>query len=249
MIKKQKNPQNERVEAIKKEMNSVLTECATRKEKYEEFLKYSLKCTKFSVNNRAILFAHLEDPVVKTYKQWKDMGVNVLSTDNPVYLLRPSKYEGFYRNGMWVPVKKATKTEKQEIENGVLRVHKGINYSWFKVFDIKDTDTSKEKVLEGENIKNLNLVKILNKNKMDFQSLLIDLKRKISQKASLMEFKETYEASVLYCCGLLLGFNPMVNDYNLFTASDVNDIKVFAKIKKMMDSVVKDSEAIVASYY
>ena len=141
MIKKQKNPQNERVEAIKKEMNSVLAECATRKEKYEEFLKYSLKCTKFSVNNRAILFAHLEDPVVKTYKQWKDMGVNVLSTDNPVYLLRPSKYEGFYRNGMWVPVKKATKTEKQEIENGVLRVHKGINYSWFKVFDIKDTDT------------------------------------------------------------------------------------------------------------
>ena len=41
----------------------------------------------------------------------------------------------------------------------------------------------------------------------------------------------------------------MVNDYNLFTASDVNDIKVFAKIKKMMDSVVKDSEVIVASYY
>ena len=188
MIKKQKNPQNERVEAIKKEMNSVLAECATRKEKYEEFLKYSLKCTKFSVNNRAILFAHLEDPVVKTYKQWKDMGVNVLSTDNPVYLLRPSKYEGFYRNGMWVPVKKATKTEKQEIESGVLRVHKGINYSWFKVFDIKDTDTSKEKILEGENVKNLSLVKILSKNKMDFQSLLTDLKRKISQKANLMEF-------------------------------------------------------------
>ena len=250
MLKKTKSPKNEKIESIKAEMNNTLMECVTRKEKYEEFLKYSLKCTNYSINNKAILFAHLENPVVKTQKQWKDMGVNVIKTDNPVYLLRPSNYEGFYKDGKWIPLRKATQEEKDAIKAGELKVYKGFNFSWFKVFDIQDTDASEEKILESQDSKKqkFQLQYILDKNGLTFVELTERIKEKIREKSKKFSFKDTYEASVMYCCGLLMGFNSMVNDFNLFTMADVNDTKKFTGIKKMLDAVIKDSESIVESF-
>lgn len=250
MRKKIKNPRSKKMEKIQKQLNETIVNCVTNQEEYEKFLKYALNCKKYSVNNTAILYSRLENPCVKTALQWKEKGINVLNKDNPVFLLRPSPYEGFYKDKKWVPLVKAADEDKDKINKGEIKIYRGFNFSWFSVYDIKDTDASKEQILENrEQVEEkFDLQSILVKKQITFSQFVDELKLKIKKMDKLKEFRDTYEASVLYCCGVLLGFNPMVNNYNLFTNADCEDIKVMTSIKKMLSSVVRDAQSIVDGF-
>lgn len=237
----------EQIERIKNEMNEVLASCATKKEEYLNFLNFSLDCKKYSANNRAILMKR-KAPVVKTMKQWNDAGYKIKKGASPIILLRPSFYEGFYRDNVWVPIAKATEEEKKKIQLGEIKLRKGQNFSTFAVFDIKDTDASEEKIIYENEEKNMSydLQAVLQASGITLLQLVDKIEEKIHKYSeSVTEYKEIYESSVMYCCGRTLGFDTMTNNFNLFSRNEVEDIKTFAKIKKIMDKVIIDSEEVV----
>lgn len=227
--------------------NSVIENAFSSTEEYKEWLSYMLNCPRLSVNNMALLHKKYTHPIPKTKKQWEALGYQVTAPlKNYTYLLRPNKYDGFYKDGKWIPYKKATKEEKEKIEKGEIKRLQGLSYSPYFTFDISQTNASEEDILlQSKELipKTYDFTQVCESYAMDTKDVLNFIKNEIGiyEEEVKPEYKPMYRAGVLYMATARLGFDPKISNFYLCSL----DKSQLSECKRIMKLMLMDSDKIV----
>lgn len=241
-----------KTQALLESINDEIERSLQDDDSYKNYLEKMMECHKYSINNSVLLQLKYKykNPIAKTAKQWKAMGVSITDDwKNYTFLLRPSLYDGFYRNGKWVPFSKATLAEKKAIENGELKRYRGMNFIRYPVYDISQTDADEDLIAEQklENApKTYEMGKVASITNMSVSEFLDCVRDEIDilarENGIASENISAYKAGTAYLCGTRLGVDMGVNQFYLHRNLDK---KGFSDMKKMTKLMVNDSESII----
>lgn len=254
MAKKMSIEESKKItEELISSVNEEITKALQNNDTYKEYLEEMMECHQYSINNSFLLKLKYKknNPIAKTAKQWKAMGVNVLSGEykNYAFLLRPSFYDGFYRNKVWVSWSKATQADKQAVERGEIIRRKGMKFARYCVYDISQTDADEETIAKEKleaAPKTYEMEAVSKKTNMSVDEFLSCVKDEIDILARENGIYSTdmsaYKAGTSYLCGKRLGIDMNVNNFYLHKNLEKKDFNNMKKLTKLM---VNDSESII----
>ena len=118
--------------------------------KLNEFLDFSSKFYKYSLRNMMLIQMQKPNAVyVDAYQRYKKRGIHVNRGEKGIKILVPAPYEVFINKDGELRLKKnATKEEKRQIEQGLIKTESRMSYKLGNVFDLSQTNLPKEKYPE-----------------------------------------------------------------------------------------------------
>lgn len=113
-----------------------------------ELLEFGSKFYNYSINNIELIYA--QNPratYFQSYTAWQKMDANVLKGQKGMKIWVPVISTCIQlEDGKVIPLSEATKDQKQQYENGLLRGSKSLHYKIGTVFDVAQTNYDKEKL-------------------------------------------------------------------------------------------------------
>lgn len=119
-------------------------------ENINEYLSFQSQFYKYSSRNQLLIANQYQGAMaVASYKKWQELGCNVNKGEKALKVLVPQERKTFIREEnnkkVNVPIKQATKDEKEKIKNNEIKINKQITFVKGNVFDIQQTNLPKEK--------------------------------------------------------------------------------------------------------
>jgi len=134
------------VEELAESRNAAVEKYFQTPEQMKEYLNFMAKFYNYSTRNSVIIQNQFKGAeAVGSFKFWKDKGFSVQKGEKGIKILVPNKYKVFNRIAKdgaksVVALKNATESEKQQIDQGLIKVHERVGYSIGHVFDVSQTD-------------------------------------------------------------------------------------------------------------
>lgn len=129
-------------------------------EKYVEFLTNN-KFKNYSLKNQSLIYAQTKGmaTVVQSFKNWKELNINVNKGEKAISIFIPTKTKGYYNsNNKYIPLSNATEEDYELINSGRLKIIESVNFKLKAcVFDAKQTNITNEKLLDLSNERNIDL--------------------------------------------------------------------------------------------
>ncbi|MGE6202976.1 ImmA/IrrE family metallo-endopeptidase [Guptibacillus hwajinpoensis] len=155
MAKSKRSYQKKSPELVKEEIEKLTAGMEERisnhfhsPEQLKEYLDFMGKFYRYSPRNTALIESQFQGAeAVGSYAFWKEKGFPVNKGEKSIKILVPNRLgEQFQNNeGEWMPLKKATKQEKQQVKDGQLDKRDGrLVFSTGNVFDISQTSATQK---------------------------------------------------------------------------------------------------------
>jgi len=118
-----------------------------------EYLQFQSQFYKYSSRNQLLIANQYSGAqAVASYKKWQELDCNVKKGEKAIKVLVPQERKTFIREKedkkVNVPLKQATKEEREKIKNNEITVNNQIVFVKGNVFDIQQTNLPKEKYPE-----------------------------------------------------------------------------------------------------
>ncbi|MFK3957912.1 ImmA/IrrE family metallo-endopeptidase [Guptibacillus hwajinpoensis] len=155
MAKSKRSYQKKSPEQVKEEiekLTSVMEERISNHfhspEQLKDYLDFMGKFYRYSPRNTALIESQFQGAeAVGSYAFWKEKGFPVNKGEKSIKILVPNRLGEQFQNkeGEWIPLKKATKQEKQLVKDGQLDKRDGrLVFSTGSVFDIAQTSATQK---------------------------------------------------------------------------------------------------------
>ncbi|WP_237438712.1 ImmA/IrrE family metallo-endopeptidase [Guptibacillus hwajinpoensis] len=155
MAKSKRSYQKKSPEQVKEEIEKLTTGMEERisnhfhsPDQLKEYLDFMGKFYRYSPRNTALIESQFQGAeAVGSYAFWKEKEFPVNKGEKSIKILVPNRLGEQFQNkeGEWIPFKKATKQEKQQVKDGQLDKRDGrLVFSTGSVFDISQTSATQK---------------------------------------------------------------------------------------------------------
>lgn len=144
-----KEQMQEREDQAKEQIHDLARSFRDTPEQIQEFLTFGAKFYQYSARNTMLIYKQNRGATyVQSFKNWKDMGHPVKRGEHGINILVPVQCTLIKDDGAYIPLREATKEQKELFKAGKLESATVLRFKMGTVFDISQTTFPKEKYPE-----------------------------------------------------------------------------------------------------
>lgn len=144
-----KEQMKEREDQAKEQIHDLARSFRDTPEQIQEFLTFGAKFYQYSARNTMLIYKQNRGATfVQSFKNWKDMGHPVKRGEHGLNILVPVQCTLIKDDGAYIPLREATKEQKELFKAGKLESATVLRFKMGTVFDISQTTFPKEKYPE-----------------------------------------------------------------------------------------------------